>query len=96
MELKFRRKPTRPSTIVLTDKHGLRPAQKLWIRRRTKVGGLVLIVVGIGDYVYLVPGRYAAVINDWTLLDFLRSEIPTAQRRDPSQVRKALRQAVYR
>lgn len=73
--------PKRSTTPLLGDKKGLSVAQRnwhLWWRdsapaRRPAAGGRSAILVGVGsDIVLCVPGRYADVVNGWTLGDWAR------------------------
>jgi hypothetical protein len=64
----FPRKPTKP---VFGDKKGLNVAQVRWIKRRTKYGGRVWIVAGVGKLIYFLHGSsYADSFNQLVTADF--------------------------
>lgn len=58
MELKWRK------SVPLMDEHGIRPSQKIWIRRRLRAGGRVILAIGIGPMIYFLPGRLYDTVND--------------------------------
>lgn len=65
-ELKWIEKiPAREETRCFGE-HGVRPAQVAWIHHRTKHGGRVFIVGGIGAMLVVVPGIYVREFNDMT------------------------------
>lgn len=93
MELKARTHI--PSTgRVLTDDHGIRPAQRIWIRDRVSAGGLVLIVVKAGEYCYFVHGSDVVTVNTWLLSDF--SDNCLSSSTDRAGISGAFRKALLR
>jgi hypothetical protein len=86
--------PTDQSTPILTEKHGIRPAQKIWIRRRLDAGGLVLIGVGVCDSLFLFHGRCAEVLNGWGEIDYLMNAFSRVSRHDGEAVSAAFRDAI--
>jgi len=62
--------PSRRTTQLLSDKNGLRLAQRNWLLNWTNYGGRSLVVIGIAgnsDYHICVPGREYDAINGKTV-----------------------------
>lgn len=68
-ELKYiSRAPVRITTRVFGD-HGLRDAQKAWAHTRLKHGGRVMIVAGVGDVIFVIPGTEWRRFDEMTYFD---------------------------
>ena len=71
IELKAPNLPKRPTTPVLGDE-GLNIAQRNWHLKAASMNVRSYILVRVGDVPYLVPGMYAAEINDWPRSEYER------------------------
>lgn len=69
MELKYTdRAPARITTAVF-ERGGLRDSQIAWIHTRVKHGGRVMIVAGVGEIIFVVPGTECRRFNEMTYFD---------------------------
>lgn len=64
VELKAPTLPKRPTTPVLGDE-GLSIAQRNWHLKAWSMNVRTYVLVRLGDVPYLVPGVFAADINNW-------------------------------
>jgi hypothetical protein len=67
VELKACDVPKRGSTALLGDRSGLNPAQRGWHLKAASMNVQTWVLVRAGKEHFLVPGRFAAEINDWPL-----------------------------
>ena len=61
--------------LPMTDEHGVRKDQMIWIERRLRAGGLVIIAVGIPRMTFFTHGMYARVVNSWVVDDFAQHSL---------------------
>lgn len=76
--------PKSPRVCVFGNRRGLRPAQKVWIRRRTLKKGSVWIVAGVGRHVFFIPGDCAFAFNRFRRSDLENHSALSIARGDPT------------
>lgn len=81
IELKHvREAPKRAATVVKVDHYT--PGQRLWAIRRASCGGLVWLLIRIGDETFLLNGAMAAryLGTSWTMADIRQHAAYRSQR----------------
>lgn len=74
IEMKYRRSYPRSfdKTPVFTKRTGLSKEQAAWIMRRVEAEGVVLILAGVGRFIFLLDGRHASLFNLYALADLAK------------------------
>lgn len=93
LELKYRpRYPRDPDAPMLGDRYGVRPTQRVWIRKRLKAGGRVWFLVGVARDLYVAPGSLVDHINVLPRASF----DAYASLRDPLQARSLCNSLIFK
>lgn len=59
--------PARPATPFFGSNHKLSQDQKNWFKRQVDAGGRCFVLVATNKMWYLVEGKWADHLNDWTV-----------------------------
>lgn len=89
MELKYRSTFPRIGHAAFGD-DGLNPGQRVWIRRRVELGGVVWIVAGVVEDVYFIPGYLSQTFNSMGLANLAQASHLKILRRDKQFSKKVL------